>query len=117
MRHWLVKGLHSVSNTEVIKRVSAEYGSVRSYTSGSQLKCVEHQGMYMIRGNNWEGGRQTPEIRWSCVKQALSNCDHDRRGDNKDAMSETLVPLPARAGCCPGCSTSPFAIRTDGEQA
>ena len=56
MRQWLVKGLHSVSS-KVIKWISATvHDSVWSYTrtSGSQLKCVEHLGMYMIRGNNWE---------------------------------------------------------------
>jgi len=49
MRQWLVKGLHSVSNKEVIKRISATVqDSVLSHTStsGSQLKCVEHLGMY-----------------------------------------------------------------------
>lgn len=67
--------------------------------------------MSMIRGTI---GRQTPE-RWSCVKQAWSNRDHDRRGDNKAAMIATLVP--ARTGSCLGYSTSPFAIWTDGQRA
>lgn len=54
MRQWLVKGLHSVRN-KVNKWISATVqSSVWSYTLSSQLKYVEHLGMYMIRGNNWE---------------------------------------------------------------
>jgi hypothetical protein len=54
-RQWLLKGLHSVSNKEVIKWISAlVQGSVWSYTSGSQLTCIEHLGMYMTRGHKWE---------------------------------------------------------------
>ena len=51
------------------------------------------------------------------MKQVWSNRnrDHDRSGDNKAAMRETLVPAPAE--CCPGYGTSHFAIWTDGEQA